>query len=118
MPLSNLIFFFHHHPLPLAIARNGNHDVEAVERGFEGNFLVEIQAARDDIDDNPNKPLLQIFPRQRPNANEGKGGRERVGDGNARIGEGDEEKVERSPRNERENAPKQGEAQRKMANFQ
>ena len=118
-----LIFFFlstfflvlHHFP-PFAIACDGNDDVKAVERGFEGNFLVEIQAARDDIDHNPNEPLFEVFPRQRPNADKRKGRCERIGDGHARVGEGDEEIVNRRPRRQRYRRPKQGEAKRKMAN--
>ena len=70
---------FFHQSLPLEVAEDGDDDVEAVEAGLEGNVLVEIEHAGDDIDGNPDEPLLQVFPCQRPDAYHAEGCRETVG---------------------------------------
>ena len=68
-----------HHPAPLEIAGNGDDDVEGVEWGLEWDVLVEIKDAGDNINGNPDEPLLQIFVGQCPNADDAEGCGERVG---------------------------------------
>ena len=86
-----------HLSAPLAITQDGDDDIKRVEGGLEGDVLVEIENASDDIDDYPDEPLLEILARQGPDAHKAEGRSEAVGKGYARIGAGDEEGVEGCP---------------------
>ena len=91
-----------HLSAPLAIAQDGDDDIKRVEGGLEGDVLVEIENASDDIDDYPDEPLLEILARLGPDAHKAEGRSEAVGKGYARIGAGDEKRVECSPGQEGE----------------
>ena len=91
-----------HHAAPLSIAEDGDDDIEGVEGGLEGDVLIEVEAAGDDVDDNPDEPLLQVLACQGPDAHEGERCGEGVGQGHTRVGAGDEERVECCPGQEGE----------------
>ena len=64
---------FLHQLLPLEEAENGDDDVKGVEASLEGNILIEVEDASDDIDSNPDEPLLEVLVRQSPDANKTQG---------------------------------------------
>ena len=78
---------FLHQLLPLEEAEDGDDDVKGVEAGLEGNVLVEVEDASDDIDSNPDEPLLKVLVCQSPNAHEAEGGCEAVGQGYVAVSE-------------------------------
>ena len=51
---------------PLKIACNGYEDIEPIEESLEGDALVNIKRTADNIDDQPEQPLLKEFARQSP----------------------------------------------------
>ena len=77
-----------HHSAPAEVAEDGDDDVEAVERGFEGYVLVEVEHAGDDVHGNPHEPLFQVLMRQSPDADEGQGCCKGIGNGDGGVGEG------------------------------
>ena len=83
-----------HHASPLAIAKDGDDDIEGIERGLEGNVLVEVENRGDDVHNYPNEPLLEVLARQCPDADDGEGGGERIRHRHTRIGAGDEEEID------------------------
>ena len=72
------MLFLHQLP-PLEEAEDGDDDVKGVEAGFEGNILVEVEDAGDDIDGNPDEPLLEVLVCQSPDTDEAEGCGEAVG---------------------------------------
>ena len=78
---------FLHQLLPLEEAENGDDDIKGVEAGFEGNVLVEVEDAGDDIDGNPDEPLLEVLVCQCPDTDEAEGCGEAVGQGHVAVGE-------------------------------
>ena len=103
-----------HQATPAKVAEDGDDDVKTVERGLEGNVLVEVEHAGDYIHSNPNEPLFQILVSQCPDANEGQGGGESIGDGNGGVGEGGEQPPYQSPQQQENVAPEQGEVKRNV----
>ena len=111
-----ILFFlvYFHHFAPLEIACDGDDDVEGIEGGLEGNVLVEIEYGGDDVDGNPDEPLLQVFVCQRPDADDAEGSGERVGKGDCAVGEGHQEPVDGSPDGGDEQCPGENEAAGEM----
>lgn len=109
---------FFHQSLPLEVAEDGDDDVEAVEAGLEGNVLVEIEHAGDDIDGNPDEPLLQVFVRQCPDADEAEGGGEAVGHGYVAVGERHKQPVDDAPDGSHEHKPGQHQSAGKVTDGQ
>ena len=66
------MLFLHQLP-PLEEAEDGDDDVKGVEAGLEGNILIEVENASDDIDSNPDEPLLEVLVCQSPDANKTQG---------------------------------------------
>ncbi len=77
---------FLHQLFPLEEAEDGDDDVKGVEAGLEGNILVEVEDAGDDIDGNPYEPLFEIFVGQSPDAYKAEGGCKAVGQRHVAIG--------------------------------
>lgn len=73
--------------LPLEEAEDGDDDVKGVEAGLEGNILVEVEDASDDIDGNPYEPLFEVLVRQSPDTDEAEGCRKAVGQGYVAVRE-------------------------------
>ena len=86
-----------HEPAPFAIAKDGDDDIEGVETGLERNVLIEIKHTGDDIDSNPDEPLLQIFMSQSPDADEAQRSGKAVGQRYIGIGERDQQPIDDSP---------------------
>ena len=78
---------FLHQLLPLEKAEDGDDDVKGIETGLEGNVLVEVEDAGDEIDGNPYEPLLEVFVCQSPDANKTQGRGKAVGQRHVAIGE-------------------------------
>ena len=78
---------FLHQLLPLEEAENSDDDIKGVEAGLEGNILVEVEDASDDIDSNPDEPLLEVLVCQSPDANKTQGRGKAVGQRHVAIGE-------------------------------
>ena len=64
--ICKLFSLFNHHFLPFEIPCNGNNDVQGIERSLEGDVLVEVKYAGDDVDGYPDEPLLEILTGQGP----------------------------------------------------
>ena len=58
------------HCFPFIIAHDGNGDIEAVERGFEGNTFDDIEVTAHAVNKNSEEPLLNIFAGECPQAHE------------------------------------------------
>ena len=78
---------FVHQPVPTEIAEDGDNHVKGIERSLEGNVFVEIESAGDDVNNNPDEPLFEIFACQGPDAHDTEGCGETVGNGNGGVGE-------------------------------
>ena len=83
--------------LPLEIACNGYEDIEPIEESLEGDALVNVKHAADNIYDQPEQPLLKVFPGQCPQADEGHGISEAVEQGHGGIGPSDEHIIHGCP---------------------
>ena len=94
-----------HHPLPLSVSEYGDDDIKCIERSLERNVLVEIKCACHHVNYNPDDPLLEIFACQSPNAYETKCRGKGVGSGYSGVGAIGKEEVERTPDDERCDAP-------------
>ena len=73
--------------MPFKIPEDGDDDIEAIEAGLEGDILVEIEAAGDDVDHDPDEPLFEVFAGEGPDADNAEGCGEGIEDGDARVGE-------------------------------
>lgn len=60
-----------HHFAPTKVAEDGDDDIKTIERSFEGDVLVEVKHASDNIHSNPHEPLFQVLMRQCPDADKG-----------------------------------------------
>ena len=87
---------------PLKIACNGYEDIEPIEESLEGDALVNIKRTADNIDDQPEQPLLKVFPCQSPQSYEGEGVGETVEHGHGGIGPSDEYIIHGCPGKEEE----------------
>ena len=76
-----------HQALPLEKTKDSDDDVKGIETGLEGNILIEVEDAGDDIDGNPNEPLLEVLVCQSPDTDEAEGGGKTVGKRHITIGE-------------------------------
>ena len=64
---------FLHQLLPFEKTKDSDDDVKGIEAGLEGDILIEVEDAGDDIDGNPNEPLLEVLVCQSPDANKTQG---------------------------------------------
>lgn len=103
---------------PLKIACNGYEDIEPIEESLEGDALVNIKRTADNIDDQPEQPLLKVFPGQCPQADEGHGISEAVEQGHGGIGPSDEHIIHGCPGKEEEDYHGQVKATRHIDNRQ
>ena len=94
-----------HDSTPSEKAEDGNDDVEGIEARLEGQSLVGIECAGDDIDGNPDEPLLQILVCQCPDAYDAQGGSEAVSQRHIAVGEGDQQPVNQRPDAANEQSP-------------
>ena len=76
-----------HQALPLEKTKDSDDDVKGIETGLEGNILIEVEDAGDDIDGNPYEPLLEVLVCQSPDTDEAEGCRKTVGQGHVAVGE-------------------------------
>lgn len=81
------LVLFLHQLLPLEEAEDSDDDVKSIEAGLEGNILVEVEYAGDDIDSNPDEPLFEVLVRQSPDANKTQGSGKAVGQRHIAVGE-------------------------------
>ena len=76
-----------HHFCPFEISHGGDDDIESIEHGLEGNAFDNIEIAAESVDDDPEKPLFDILPRQGPQSDKTHGVGESVGHGHRAVGE-------------------------------
>ena len=107
-----------HDSAPAEKAEDGNDDVKGVEARLEGQSLVGIECAGDDIDGNPDEPLFQVLMGKRPDAQQTQRGGERVGQRDGGVGERDEQPVDGAPEGGGYCQPRQDEAAGEMTHPQ
>ena len=93
---------------PFPIAEDGNHHIQRVKTGLEGDALIEIKGTGDDVNHDPHEPLFQIFAGQGPDADDAEGRGEGVSNRNPGVGEGNQEIIYHPPENQSQQQPQQG----------
>ena len=97
-----------HHLLPLEVAEHRDDDIQGIEAGLEGDVLVEIQGAGDDVDHNPHEPLLEVLACQSPDAHDAQSGGEGVGHRNVGVGETAQDEIDEGPDRQTSPQPDEG----------
>lgn len=98
----NRELLFYHHLLPLPISCYGNNDIKTVEGSLERYAFDNIEITADDVDNNPEEPLLDIFASQSPKTYEAKSIGKGIEERNCGVGKGDEDIICGSPCQEEE----------------
>jgi len=100
--------FFLHHLLPLEVAEHGDDDIQGIKAGLEGDVLVEIQGAGDDVDHDPHEPLLEVLACQSPDAHDAQGGGEGIGHRDVGVSESAQDEIDESPDGQTCSKPDEG----------